>query len=67
MLGNLEVHRKGYVASIDNSPLNLNMQPALVEKVEAVLDKTPDDRRLLAARQVRRHVQQLRRDDRACA
>ena len=41
MLGNLEVHRKGYVASIDNSPLNLNMQPALIEKVEQVLDKTP--------------------------
>jgi putative ABC transport system permease protein len=41
MLGNLEVHRKGYVASIDNSPLNLNMQPALVKKVEEVLDKTP--------------------------
>ena len=40
MLGNLEVHRKGYVASIDNSPLNLNMQPALVKKVEQVLDKT---------------------------
>jgi putative ABC transport system permease protein len=42
VLGNLEVHRKGYVASIDNSPLNLNMQPALVKKVEAVLDKTPE-------------------------
>jgi putative ABC transport system permease protein len=40
MLGNLEVHRKGYVASIDNAPLNLNMQPALVKKVEQVLDKT---------------------------
>lgn len=42
VLGNLEVHRKGYVASIDNSPLNLNMQPALVQKVEQVLDKTPE-------------------------
>lgn len=41
MLGNLEVHRRGYVASIDNSPLNLNLQPALVKKVEQVLDKTP--------------------------
>ena len=28
MLGHLQVHRKGYVASIDNLPLNLNMQPA---------------------------------------
>ena len=41
LLGNLEVHRKGYVASIDNSPLNLNMSPELVKKVEQVLDKTP--------------------------
>jgi len=41
VLGHLEVHRKGYVASIDNLPLNLNMQPALVQKVEQVLDKMP--------------------------
>ena len=27
MLGHLEVHRKGYVASIDTLPLNLNIQP----------------------------------------
>ena len=40
VLGNLEVHRKGYVASIDNLPLNLNMPPAIVKKVEQVLDKT---------------------------
>jgi putative ABC transport system permease protein len=40
VLGNLEVHRKGYVASIDNLPLNLNMQSATVQKVEQVLNKT---------------------------
>jgi len=39
MLGHLEVHRKGYVASIDSLPLNLNMQPTMVEKVEQVLNK----------------------------
>ena len=39
MLGHLEVHRKGYVASIDSLPLNLNMQPAMVAKVEQVLGK----------------------------
>jgi putative ABC transport system permease protein len=39
MLGHLEVHRKGYVASIDSLPLNLNMQPQMVEKVENVLNK----------------------------
>jgi len=41
VLGHLEVHHKGYVASIDNLPLNLNMQPAAVQKVEQVLDRTP--------------------------
>jgi putative ABC transport system permease protein len=39
MLGHLEVHGKGYVASIDSLPLNLNMQPAMVGKVEEVLKK----------------------------
>jgi putative ABC transport system permease protein len=39
MLGHLEVHRKGYVASIDTLPLNLNLQPAMVGKVEQVLQK----------------------------
>ena len=37
MLGHLEVHRRGYVASIDSLPLNLNMQPAMVAKVEEAL------------------------------
>jgi putative ABC transport system permease protein len=40
MLGHLEVHRKGYVASIDSLPLNLNLQPAMVEKVEQVLNNS---------------------------
>jgi putative ABC transport system permease protein len=35
------VHRRGYVASIDNLPLNLNMQPETVEKVERVLKASP--------------------------
>jgi len=39
MLGHLEVHRKGYVASIDSLPLNLNMQPTMVGKVEQVLKR----------------------------
>jgi putative ABC transport system permease protein len=42
VLGNLEVHRRGYVASIDNLPLNLNMQPAMVQKVEQVLARMPE-------------------------
>jgi putative ABC transport system permease protein len=39
VLGHLQVHRRGYVASIDTLPLNLNMRPAMVEKVEQVLNK----------------------------
>ena len=39
MLGHLEVHRRGYVASIDSLPLNLNMPAAMVGKVEQVLGK----------------------------
>jgi putative ABC transport system permease protein len=37
VLGHLQVHRKGYVASIDNLPLNLNMKPQMVAKVEEAL------------------------------
>ncbi len=41
VLGHLEVHRKGYVASIDNLPLNLNMRPAMVARVEDALKANP--------------------------
>ena len=37
MLGHLQVHRKGYVASIDSLPLNLNMAPPMVARMEAAL------------------------------
>jgi putative ABC transport system permease protein len=37
VLGHLEVHRKGYVASIDTLPLNLNIKPSAVAKVEEAL------------------------------
>jgi putative ABC transport system permease protein len=39
VLGHLEVHRKGYVASIDSLPLNLNMQPMMAGRVEQALKK----------------------------
>ena len=38
VLGHLQVHRRGYVASIDNLPLNLNMKPAAVAQVEKALE-----------------------------
>src|SRR3970282_1229488 len=37
MLGHLRVQGRGYVASIDNLPLNLNMKPAAVAQVEKAL------------------------------
>jgi putative ABC transport system permease protein len=38
-LGHLQVHRRGYVASIDMLPLDLNMKPDMVAKVEEALAK----------------------------
>jgi putative ABC transport system permease protein len=37
MIGHLQVHHKGYVASIENLPLNMNLPPAAMKKVETVL------------------------------
>lgn len=37
VLGHVEVHRRGYVASIDTLPLNLNMSSGMVAKAEQVL------------------------------
>ena len=42
MLGHVQIHRKGYVASIDNLPLNLNMKPGAYTKVETVLKAAPE-------------------------
>jgi len=41
VLGHLQVHRKGYVASIDSLPLNLNLKPAMVAKTEEALQANP--------------------------
>ncbi|MBN1473241.1 MAG: ABC transporter permease [Syntrophaceae bacterium] len=37
MMGHLQLHRKGYVASIDNLPLNLNMKQAAYQKIAQIL------------------------------
>ena len=37
MLGHLQVHRKGYLASIDNLPLDRNLNQKQVAKVEEIL------------------------------
>jgi putative ABC transport system permease protein len=36
MLGHLQVHRKGYLDSIDNLPLNRNLNEKQVAKVAAI-------------------------------
>lgn len=40
-IGHMQIHRKGYVSSIDTMPLNLNMKGKGYQKVTDVLDKTP--------------------------
>jgi len=42
MLGHLQVHRKGYVASIDNLPLNLNLEDGALARLEKILDAEPE-------------------------
>jgi putative ABC transport system permease protein len=42
MIGHLQVHRKGYVASIENLPLNMNLKPQAVKKLEGILNQQPE-------------------------
>jgi len=42
MLGHLQIHRKGYVASIDNLPLTLNMKPEAMAKLEKTFEGIPE-------------------------
>jgi putative ABC transport system permease protein len=42
MIGDLQVHRKGYVASIENLPLNMNLKPQAVKKLEGLLNQQPE-------------------------
>jgi len=42
MLGHLQIHRKGYLASIDNLPLNLNLKPQAYKKLVDILNKQPE-------------------------
>jgi putative ABC transport system permease protein len=41
MLGHLQVHRRGYVASIESLPLNMNMMPQMVARVTKELAAEP--------------------------
>jgi len=42
MLGHIQIHRKGYVASIDNLPLTLNMKAQAVAKLEKTFQGIPE-------------------------
>ena len=42
MLGHMQVHRKGYVASIETLPLNLNIKGAAITKLENILAAQPE-------------------------
>jgi putative ABC transport system permease protein len=42
MLGHLQVHRRGYVASIESLPLNLSMDAGTTARLEQTLKATPD-------------------------
>jgi len=42
MIGHMQVHRKGYVASIENLPLNLNLKAGAIARLEDILDKQPE-------------------------
>ncbi len=42
MLGHLQVHRKGYVASIENLPLNLNIKGGAIARLESILAEQPE-------------------------
>lgn len=42
MLGHVQIHKKGYVASIESLPLTLNMKPVMVDKVTDYLSERDD-------------------------
>jgi putative ABC transport system permease protein len=41
-LGHIQIHRRGYLASIDNLPLHLNLQPKQVQRIEKLLSEKGD-------------------------
>jgi putative ABC transport system permease protein len=41
MIGHLQVHRKGFVASIETLPLNLNLKGGAIGRLEKILDAQP--------------------------
>jgi len=42
MIGHLQVHRKGFVASIETLPLNLNLKGGAISRLEKILNEQPE-------------------------
>ncbi|MEA1914122.1 MAG: FtsX-like permease family protein [Campylobacterota bacterium] len=41
MLGHIQIHKKGYVASVDNLPLDKNLTPKQLEQIEKIIKDNP--------------------------
>ena len=41
MLGHIQIHKKGYIASVDNLPLDKNMNAKQIDKIKEILDLNP--------------------------
>ena len=41
MLGHIQIHKKGYVASVDNLPLDKNLNSKQIDKITGYLDDNP--------------------------
>ncbi len=39
-LGHVQIHKKGYVASLDSLPLTMNLSPKALEKIEKAINET---------------------------
>jgi len=42
MLGHLQIHKKGYVASIDNLPLTITLSPKAMQKIDQAIKDIPE-------------------------
>jgi len=42
MMGHLQIHKSGYVSSIDNLPLHLNLKEVEINNIKLLLDKNSD-------------------------
>jgi len=41
-VGHIQIHKKGYVSSIDSLPLTLNLNPKACEKIEKAINEIPE-------------------------